>query len=62
MEEQLELFKTERLVKEEEIKYYEVIDSKGERIIRKETNIKRYFPRISGSRHNPACSNHVEIL
>lgn len=76
MEEQLELFDDtkylsnekklfddkQRLIKEEETKYYEVIDSKGERTIRKVTNIKRHFPRVSGSKHNPACSNHVEIL
>ena len=62
MKQQLELFESQRLIKEEEIKYYEVIDSKGERTIRKVTDTKKHFHPSTGTRHNPSCSNHVEIL
>ena len=53
--------KDARLMTSENIKYYEYIDSDGQRRVRKVTEKKTFFD-TDEERHNPACSTSVEIL
>ena len=54
-------FDEKRLLKETVIKYYEEIDSEGNRRIHKEKIETKWFEE-GGSKHNPTISHHSEYL